>query len=62
MANVIEIYARDVFPKKGKWVPRGQRGRLIEFPKEKSALTAKTAKILEPDEDKGIPLSYFGCF
>jgi hypothetical protein len=50
------------FPKKGKWVPRGQRGRLIEFPKEKSALTAKTAKIREPDEDKGIPLSYFGCF
>jgi hypothetical protein len=62
MAKVIEIYARDVFPKKGKRVPREQRGKVIEFPKKKSALAAKAAKIREPDDVDGILLSYFGCF
>jgi hypothetical protein len=38
MAKVIEFYVRDLFPKKVKWLPRDQRGKVIEFPKEKSAL------------------------
>jgi len=62
MAKVIEFCARDFFPKKVKWVSRGQRGKVIEFPREKSAQSAKAAKIREPDEVNRMPLSYFGCF
>jgi hypothetical protein len=35
MAKVIEFYARDLFPRKVKWVPPDQRGKVIEFPKDK---------------------------
>jgi hypothetical protein len=39
MAKVIEFYVRDLTPKKVKWVPPEQRGKLIEFaqPVKKSA-------------------------
>lgn len=35
MAKVIEFYVRDLFPKKVKWVPRDQRGKVIEITKDK---------------------------
>jgi len=62
MAKVIEFYARDLFPNKVKWVPRDQRGKVIEFPKEKSAVGAKTGEIQEFDELGRIPVFYPGCF
>jgi predicted phosphatase len=33
MAKIIEFYVPDPFPRKVKWVPSEQRGRVIEFPK-----------------------------
>lgn len=35
MAKMIEFHVRDLTPKKVKWVPRDQRGKVIEFPKGK---------------------------
>jgi hypothetical protein len=57
MAKVIEFYARDLFPKKMKWVLRDQRGKVIEFPNEKSAVADKTAKIRELDEARTMAVS-----
>jgi len=57
MAKVIEFCARDLFPKKMKWVLRDQRGKVIEFPNEKSAVADKTAKIRELDEARTIAVS-----
>jgi hypothetical protein len=31
MAQVIEFYIPDFFRRKVKWIPPGQRGKLIEF-------------------------------
>jgi len=45
MTKVIEFYVRDLFPKKVKWLPRDQRGKVIEFPKEESALANKDNQI-----------------
>jgi hypothetical protein len=50
MAKVIEFYVRDLFPKKVKCLPRNQRGKVIEFPQEKSALAGKADQIRELDE------------
>jgi hypothetical protein len=32
MAQVIEFYVPVKFQKKGKWVPRDERGKVLEFP------------------------------
>jgi hypothetical protein len=62
MAKVIEFYARDLFPKKVKSVPRDRRGELIEFPKDKAASASKTPKIPERDEGNPFAASWPGCF
>jgi hypothetical protein len=45
-----------------KWLPRDQRGKVIEFPKEKSALAAKADQIRELDEAGLTAVSWPGCF
>jgi len=45
MAKVIEFYVRDLFPTKVKSLPRDRRGEVIEFPKDKPTVAAKTAKV-----------------
>jgi len=62
MAKVIEFYARDLFPKEVKSVPRDRRGEVIEFPKDKTAIASKTPKIPERDEDNPFAASWSGCF
>jgi hypothetical protein len=62
MAKVIQFDVRDLFPKKVKWLPRDQRGKVIEFPKEKSALAAKADQIRELDEAGLTAVSWPGCF
>ena len=62
MAKVIEFYARDLFPKEVKSVARDLRGKVIEFPKEKPAVTGNTTKIRERDEGDPITASWPGCF
>jgi hypothetical protein len=62
MAKVIEFYARDLFPRKVKWVPPDQRGKVIEFPKDKSALAAKADQIRKLDEAGLTAVSWPGCF
>jgi hypothetical protein len=62
MGKVIQFYVRDLSPKKVKSVPRQQRGRVIEFPKEKSASGAKTRKVRGFDEADLIAVSWPGCF
>jgi hypothetical protein len=32
MAKVIEFYVPAWFPKIAKWIPPGQRGKIIQFP------------------------------
>ena len=62
MAKVIKFYVRDLIPKKVKWVPRDQRGKVIEFPKDRSALAAKADQIRELDEPGLTAVSWPGCF
>ena len=62
MAKVIEFYARDLFPKKVKSVPRDRRGELIEFPKDKAVVASNTPKIRERDEGNPFAASWPGCF
>jgi hypothetical protein len=62
MAKVIEFYVRDLFPKKVKWLPRDQRRKVIEFPKEESALANKADQIGELDEADLTAVSWPGCF
>ncbi len=62
MAKVIEFYVRDLFPRKAKSVPRDRRGKVIEFPKDKTAIASKTSKIPERDEGNPFAASWSGCF
>ena len=62
MAKVIEFYIRDLFPKKVKWLPRDQRGKVIEFPREKSALATKADRVRKLDEAGGTAASWPKCF
>jgi hypothetical protein len=62
MAKVIEFYVRDLFPTKVKSVPRDRRGEVIEFPKDKSTVAGKTAKIRERDKGDPIAASWPGFF
>jgi hypothetical protein len=34
MAKIIEFYVPSRFRKSGKWIPREDRGKLLEFPVE----------------------------
>ena len=45
MAKVIEFHLRGPVPKKVKPVPIEQRGKLVEFPKEKFGAQSKTEEI-----------------
>jgi len=62
MAKVINFYVRDLFPKKVKAVPRGPRGAVIEFPKDKPTVADKTPKIPERQEGNPFAASWPGCF
>jgi hypothetical protein len=62
MARVIEFYVRDLTPKRTKWVPRDQRGKLIEFPKEKSAQSTKTDQVRDRYEGGPVAVSRLGRF
>ena len=62
MAKVIEFYIRGPVPKKVKPVPIEQRGKLIEFPKEKVAPQSKTEGITESGEVRPSTVVCFGCF
>ena len=50
MAKVIEFYLRGPVPKKVKPVPIEQRGKLVEFPKEKFTAQSKTENTTERGE------------
>jgi len=62
MARVIEFYVRDLIQKKVKWVPRNQRGKVIEFPREKSAQSATTDRVRDLREAGPVVVSWPGCF
>ena len=62
MAKVIEFYLHGPGPKKARPVPIEQRGKLIEFPKEKFDAQSKTADITERGEVRPSTLLFFGCF
>ena len=62
MAKVIELYIRGPVPKKVKPVPIEQRGKLIEFPKEKVAAQSKTEDSTERGEVRPSTVVFFGCF
>ena len=60
MAKVIEFHLRGPVPKKVKPAPTEQRGKLVEFPKDKFAAQSKTEDNTEPGELT--PTTVFGCF
>jgi hypothetical protein len=62
MARVIEFYVRDLTPKKVKRVPRDQRGKVIEFPKKKSAQSTETDQVRDVYEAGPIAVPWLGCF
>jgi hypothetical protein len=62
MAKLIEVYARDLLPKKVKSAARDRRRKVIEFPKDKATVAGKTAKIREGNEGDPILASWPGCF
>jgi hypothetical protein len=62
MAKVIEFYVRDLTPKKVKWVPCDQRGKLIEFPKERSAQSTKTDQVRDLSDAGSVTASWPGRF
>jgi hypothetical protein len=62
MAKVIEFYLRGPLPKKVKPVPIKQRGKIVEFPKEKLAAQSKTEDITERGEVSPSTVLCFGCF
>jgi len=62
MAKVIKFHSRDFPREKLKSRPRDRRGKVIEFPPEKSAAAAKTGKIRDLDEVSRAPVFYLGCF
>ena len=62
MAKVIEFYIRGPVPKKVNPVPIKQRGKLVEFPKQKFAEQSKTEDITERGEVRPSTVVFFGCF
>ena len=62
MAKVIEFYIRDPVPKKVNPVPIEQRGKLVEFHKEKFGAQSKAEDITERGEVRPPTVVFFGCF
>ena len=62
MAKVIEFYIRGPVPKKVNPVPIGQRGKLVELPKENFAAQSKTEDNTELGEVSPSTVLFFGCF
>jgi|HubBroStandDraft_1064217.scaffolds.fasta_scaffold51070_2 hypothetical protein len=62
MAKVIEFYVRDLTPKKVKWVPCDQRGKVIEFPKEKSVQSTGTDQVRDLYKAGSGAVSSPACF
>lgn len=62
MAKVIEFYLRGPVSKKVKPVPIEQRGKLVEFPKEKFPAQSKTEDIRERVDVSPSTVPFFGCF
>jgi hypothetical protein len=62
MAKVIEFYLHGPVPKKVKPVPIKQRGKLVEFPKNKFTAQSKTKDITERGEVSPSAVLFFGCF
>jgi hypothetical protein len=62
MAKVIEFYLRGPIPKKVRPVLIEQRGKLVEFPKEKFAAQSRTEDIAEHGELSPSTVLFFGCF
>ena len=62
MAKVIEFYLRGPLTKKVKPVPIQQRGKLVEFPKEKFGAQSKTEDTAKRSEVSPATVLFFGCF
>ena len=62
MAKKIKFHFRGPVTKKVKPVPMEQRGKLVEFPKEKSTVQSKTEDTAERGEVRPSSPPFFGCF
>ena len=62
MAKLIEFYLHGPVPKKVKPVPIEQRGKLVEFPKEKFGAQSKTEDIAERGEVRPSTILFFWMF
>jgi len=62
MAKVVEFYLRGAVPKKVKPVAIEQRGKLVEFPKEKFAAQSKNEDITGRGKVSPSTVLCFGCF
>ena len=62
MAKLIEFYLHIPVPKKVKPIPIQQRGKLVEFPKEKFGAQSKTEDLAERGEVRPSTILFFGCF
>ena len=62
MAKVIEFYIRGSVPKKVNPLPIEQRGKLVEFPKQKFAAQSKNEDTTEPGDVRPSTVVLFGCF
>ncbi|HET6175739.1 MAG TPA: hypothetical protein VFE61_02325 [Candidatus Sulfotelmatobacter sp.] len=62
MAKNIKFHPRDPVPKKVKPVRFKQRGKLVEFPKDKFATQSKTEGIMERGEVSPSTVLCVGCF
>jgi hypothetical protein len=62
MAKNIKFHPRGSVPKKVKPVPIEQRGKLVEFPKERFTAQSKTQDNTERGEVNRSTTLFFGCF
>ncbi len=62
MAKNNKFYPRGPVPKKVKPVPIEQRGKRVEFPKEKFTAQSKTENTTERGEVSPSTVLFFGCF
>jgi hypothetical protein len=62
MAKLIEFHLHGPVPKKVKPAPTKQRGKLVEFPKDKFAAQSKTEDNTERGEVSPSTVVFFGCF
>jgi len=62
MAKLIEFDLHGPVPKKVKPVPIEQRGKLVEFPKQKFGAQSKTEDNTELGEVSPSTVLFFGCF